>query len=320
MSTRLVNSASLQRICSIAPLRLLDCTSAPCAQGRAFKRRRLDGGSARPCRRLATAAAARGRDELLRGVDPANREAVARIVELAERAVDSWQVLYSDFHTPPVVADAVAVLSRVADTAAVPWGGYPQAERCRVAVGREEALEGLPASELGGVAAMQCKGNFIFDPATHRDFLGACLDTGVERGKVGDIIVQGEQGAQILVAPTLVEHLEATLTQVRTVPVEARSVPLAELRVAAPRVEELQSTEASLRLDALASAGFRMSRSKLTDLCKAGDVRLNWRPAKPSAECKSGDVISLSGKGRVEVREVATTARGKYRVSMVRYL
>jgi RNA-binding protein YlmH len=32
---------------------------------------------------------------------------------------------------------------------------------------------------------------------------------------VGDILVTGEDGAQILVAPNLVEHLEGALTQVR---------------------------------------------------------------------------------------------------------
>jgi hypothetical protein len=43
-----------------------------------------------------------------------------------------------------------------------------------VAVGREEALAALADApeELEGVAAVQCKGNFMFDPATHRDFLG----------------------------------------------------------------------------------------------------------------------------------------------------
>ncbi len=52
------------------------------------------------------------------------------------------------------------------------------------------------------------------DPATHPDFLGAILGTGVVRGKVGDILVQGESGAQILVDAELVEHFEAALTQV----------------------------------------------------------------------------------------------------------
>jgi hypothetical protein len=43
--------------------------------------------------------------------------------------------------------------------------------------------------------------------------------------------------------------------QVRTVPVETRQVALSDLRVPPPRREELRSVEASLRLDALASAG-----------------------------------------------------------------
>ena len=43
--------------------------------------------------------------------------------------------------------------------------------------------------------------------------------------------------------------------QVRTVPVKARRVPLSELKVRAAKVEEVQSIEASMRLDALASAG-----------------------------------------------------------------
>ncbi len=40
-----------------------------------------------------------------------------------------------------------------------------------------------------------------------------CL-AGVVRERVGDILVQGETGAQILVHPELVEHFETSLTQV----------------------------------------------------------------------------------------------------------
>lgn len=37
---------------------------------------------------------------------------------------------------------------------------------------------------------------------------------GVVRGKVGDILVQGETGAQIIVDAELLEHFEMALTQV----------------------------------------------------------------------------------------------------------
>jgi RNA-binding protein YlmH len=61
--------------------------------------------------------------------------------------------------------------------------------------------------------------------------------------------------------------------QVRSVSVQPKQIPLAELKVAAPRLETRTSVEASMRLDALASAGFRVSRSAMTDLIKKGDVR-----------------------------------------------
>ncbi len=54
---------------------------------------------------------------------------------------------------------------------------------------------------------------FYVPPPPFPGHAGACLGTGIERGKVGDILVTGEQGAQILCSPNLVEHLEAALTQ-----------------------------------------------------------------------------------------------------------
>ena len=53
----------------------------------------------------------------------------------------------------------------------------------------------------------------------------------------------------------------------------------------------------------------------------AGDVRVNWRGAsKASAEVKAGDMISVAGKGRLQVKQAAMTKKGKFSVQMVRYL
>lgn len=261
----------------------------------------------------------------MRGTDAEYRDDVGRVLEQAERALDTWTVQHTVFLPPPVVAEAMIVLKRLADLAAIPWGGYPQSERCRIALGREQDLAGAlenPASlNIDSIAAIDVQGNFLFDPATHRDFLGACLGTGIERQVVGDIIVQGDRGAIILVAPPMVEHLTTSLVQVRSVPVKVRTMPLSELRVPAARVLELASVESSMRLDALASAGFRMSRSKMADMIKGGDVRVNWKPStKPSVEVAEGDVISVSGKGRVEIKSVVRTSKGKYRIEMVKYV
>ena len=54
----------------------------------------------------------------------------------------------------------------------------------------------------------------MFDPASHRDFLGACLGCGIDRRTVGDIIVTGERGAQVLCTPEIADFISASLTQV----------------------------------------------------------------------------------------------------------
>lgn len=64
-----------------------------------------------------------------------------------------------------------------------------------------------------------------------------------------------------------------------------------------------------------------MSRGKMSDLIKGGDVKLNWRQvSKASLEVKEGDVVSCAGKGRLEIGSITTTKKGKYAVSMVRFV
>ena len=48
--------------------------------------------------------------------------------------------------------------------------------------------------------------------------------------------------------------------------------------------------------------------------------RLNWAHAKGSALVKDGDVISCTGKGRVELVATEVTKKGRHAVEMIRYL
>ncbi|MBO9999871.1 MAG: photosystem II S4 domain protein [Cyanobacteria bacterium SID2] len=254
------------------------------------------------------------RDELLKTCE--NRETLARILDRAEDALRTWEITPTDFLSPPELAEAREMFSRLTEVQAISWGGYPQAERQRLAIARSE----LPLdTSLVAVTALEVAGNFLFDTATHRDFLGALLGTGIVREKTGDILVLGERGAQVIVVPELVEFLETNLTQVRSVPVKTRRIERSELRVQPPKKKEMTTVEASMRLDAIASAGFGMSRSKMSALISGGDVRVNWKEVnQASYTVKSGDLIALRGKGRLEVGEVATTKKQRYRVQLTR--
>ncbi len=256
------------------------------------------------------------REELLKGVE--NRDTVARVIDLAEQAIKTWEVVLTDFLSPPELAEVQRVFSRLTEVQLIPWGGYPQAERQRIAIAQGELP--LEKSQVS-VTVLDIAGNFLFDTATHRDFLGAMLGTGIIREKTGDIIVLGERGAQAIVIPELAEFLEMNLKQVRSVPVKTQTVDISELKVREPKKKELTTVEASLRLDAVASAGFGMSRSKMVDLIDGGDVRVNWKEiSQASAQVKTGDLIAIRSKGRLEVGDIAITKKDRYRVQLTRYM
>lgn len=254
------------------------------------------------------------REDLLKSV--ADRETAARVLDQADQAIKTWEVVCTDFLSPPELLDVQHMFSRLTEVHFLAWGGYPQAERQRVAIARSD----LPLeTDQVALAGLEIAGNFLFDPASHRDFLGAILGTGIVREKVGDILVLGERGAQAIVVPDMVEFLRLNLNQVRSVPVKTQPVDLAELKIREPKKKEMTTVEASMRLDALASAGFGMSRSKMSDLINAGDVRVNWKEITQASHLlKSGDLVAIRGKGRLEIGEMAVTKKDRYRVQLTR--
>jgi photosystem II S4 domain protein len=256
------------------------------------------------------------REDLLKGIE--EREAAVRAIDQAEQAIKTWEIISTDFVSPPELAAIQQMFSGLTDLVTLPWGGYPQAERQRLAIARSE----LPIERAQvAIAAVDISGNFLFDQATHRDFLGALLGTGIVREKVGDILVLGERGAQAIVVPELVEFLEMSLNQVRSVPVKTRRMDLSELKIREPKKKEMTTVEASMRLDAVASAGFGMSRSKMADLISTGDVRVNWKDiTQTSHQLKSGDLVAIRGKGRLEIGDVMITKKDRYRVQLTRFI
>lgn len=254
------------------------------------------------------------REMLLKEVE--NRDSAAKVLDQAEQALKTWEVVLTNFLAPPELAAAQQMLGKLTEIQGLAGGGYPQAERQRLAIARLE----LPLDPADvDLAALDIAGNFLFDPASHRDFLGAILGTGIVREQVGDIIVLGERGAQVIVVPELVQFLEASLNQVRTVPVKTRPIELDQLKVREPRKKEMTTVEASLRLDAIASAGFGISRSKMAGLIANGEVRVNWKEiTQPSHALKSGDLVAIRGKGRLEMGEVTITKKERYRVPLTR--
>lgn len=185
-----------------------------------------------------------------------------------------------------------------------------------------ELSEQKELSESAGAALMglELSGNFLFDPATAEELRAALLAAGAPAEQLGDLWLRGDRGGQAICCAALARQLDGRTIQIRTVEVSLQARPLEELRLPMARQpRRFSSVEASLRLDAVASAGFGISRSRMAELIRAGSVRLNWQPVtSPSRELKAGDRIQLSGRGELEIEGVQATKRERWRIELLR--
>jgi RNA-binding protein YlmH len=230
------------------------------------------------------------------------RMTAGMILDRIAQVENSGRAASTDFLDPFQQRTADRVLHLFKEVKSITWGGYAGAERARLLMFPLQQQAGTADVEL---AFLEVDAGPRAEALSHRDFLGAVLGLGLRREKVGDILLSGEGKAQLVVHPEITDYLLTHWTDVGRHAVRLRPIDAADLQPADPRVKEIKTTVASLRLDAVASAGFGVSRSKLVPAIRANQLKLNWQSVThASANVKEGDVISLAGRGRVEVAEV----------------
>jgi photosystem II S4 domain protein len=257
------------------------------------------------------------RHELLEGTpDPAG---LSLLIDLAEEVLRTWQPQWTLFLPAELREEAERRLGNLSELSLHGDGGHGGAERRRLLLQRSE-VDSDPLTLPAGLSGLEIRGNFLFDPADPEDVRQVLLAAGAGACELGDIWMRGDRGAQAIATTELAERLNRQSGRIRSVAVEFTARPLAELQVPAQRASRRQtSVEASLRLDALASAGFGVSRNRMAELIRGGAVRLNWQPMfTPSRELAVGDRVQLQGRGELLVEALALTRRDRWRVTLVR--
>lgn len=246
------------------------------------------------------------------------RMLAAKICDQVELTAKTHSPKVSDFLDPRGQEIARRVVEQIPDIALFFDGGYDQAERKRLVTSPFSYLGPPPSPQI---TAVEIHGNFQFQKITHRDCLGSILGLGISRDVVGDILLV-ENGCQILVDTEIAAFIEANLTKLHQVSVKAVRIDFEALRPAAERVKEIRTTLASLRLDTVASAGFGTSRSKMAGEIAAEKLKVNWQSVKSASQpIKQGDIISMRGRGRVEVADIiGQTKKGRHSVLLKRYM
>lgn len=155
---------------------------------------------------------------------------------------------------------------------------------------------------------------------THRDYLGAILNLGMERSKLGDILVV-DDGAIVFAEQKMAPFICENLTRIRHTTVTVTEEDVSDISYT-PKLEEIAGTVASVRLDTLLALAFGSSRSKLVALIEGGKVFVNGRlMTTNSYQIKEGDIVSVRGMGRFQYEGIRSqTKKGRYYVAIQKYV
>lgn len=248
-----------------------------------------------------------------------NADELAALIDLADTVLKTWQTRWSDFVSAPLREELMQRCASLSDVSWIGEGGYPGAERQRLRCCRSDS-DSDALRESAPVSGLVIEGNFLFDPITPDDLRKALLELGAQPHAIGDIWVRGDRGGQALLTPEQAAALDGALGQVREVKIRCDQASLDQLQLPAQRLpKQFTTVEASCRIDAIASAGFGLSRARIVAQIKAGKLRLNWNPVRQgSRELHVGDRLHLQDKGSVEVLTLNLTKRKRWRVNLLR--
>lgn len=156
---------------------------------------------------------------------------------------------------------------------------------------------------------------------THRDLLGAVLGQGLDREKVGDLLV-GRDSCDLLVFSELVPYLLQNLTEAGRVRLSVEALPLPELAPPEKTVKVIHDTVSTPRLDAVLASGFALSRGRAAGAIAAGRVELNHVPClKPDKPVAQGDTLTCRGLGKCVVTALGgVSKKGRTILTIERYL
>jgi RNA-binding protein YlmH len=274
--------------------------------------------------------------------DEGVRLLLSRLDDLVQKS-GRGEAAVSPYLTPREAKYArIHLSSRLSAGTAVLWGGYPEAERVRavvlpeyteglvdvtalvsdpVAALRDGGLDDLAETVRCAVCPVLVKGSG-FRELSHRDYLGSVLGLGLERDAIGDILIPDTHSAILLTDSRVGDFLTTQMEKVATDTVRVSRLPEGTSLAGTRRLQPVNDTVASERLDCVVAALCNLSREKAQMAVRSGIVELDYEAVEDcSATVDAPAVISVRGYGKFAVHAFdGTTRKGRIRLVAGKYI
>lgn len=238
-----------------------------------------------------------------------------RLRDLADRSYKQDTFTFSNFLSLGELSSYFSIERELSYAFPSLFGGYEGAERMLVRFGNPDTLGYELEAPIVCIHIAPLMEKFA-DNLSHRDFLGALMNLGIERNVLGDIKA-GDKHAYIFCLESMAEYICENLDKVRHTNVRCSIITNpSDLPKEEPEGITIQVN--SERADAVISKVFNLSRSESLDLFREGKVFINGRMCENNSKpISSGDTISARGYGKLKISSDPTlTRKGKLSINI----
>lgn len=242
-----------------------------------------------------------------------------RFCELANRAYTQGIYTFTDFLDMAQTTLLFQMEKEIGNIPFMLYGGTNGCERQIARFGSEDLL-GYEMEYPIVCLYVKPRMKKFADELSHRDFLGAIMNLGIERDTIGDLVVKDKECYFFClegIAPFLVENLDKVkhtyveCVQVKEMPIEVWK-----------HLEESEELVASERIDGVISKIYNLSRSQSIELFREKKIFVNGRTCENNSyQVKKEDVISVRGFGKfIYDGVIYQTKKDKLRISIRKYV
>lgn len=242
-----------------------------------------------------------------------------RFKELANRSYHNNQYVYTDFLNTSEIDVFYQIASEIDFVSYEFFGGGENSERQMLRFGDRENIGYKEKFPIVIIKAEPLIAKFA-DDLSHRDFLGALMNLGIERDTIGDIIVNEKLGF-IFCNSKLSEFIIENLTKIKHTQIKCNLIE--ELpEIARPKFEEINLSVSSMRADIIISKTYNLSRNQSLDLFREKKVFVNSKCTEnTSMVLKEGDIVSLRGYGKFIYHGIhKINKKGKFNIKVEKYI
>ena len=241
-----------------------------------------------------------------------------RLTELSQQAYNRGICVYSSFLNLNELNLFYKSIYKIPPISYDLWGGYKEAERRVICFYDDDSFANISFPiDCVSITPTSVKYSQIL---SHRDYLGAILNLGIERSKIGDILMK-DKVAYVFCTKQIAPFICESLEKVSHTNVKAERINYQDIDYKI-ETEIISGTVTSVRIDSLLSVAFKSSRSSLVGLILGGKVFVNGKLILSNSFVpKEEDIISVRGMGRFVFKRIETqTKKNRYRIIIEKYV